>query len=116
MFHGNKKKEDKEKKPFSEEELKKAELTLHKIKSIQNDILDKKNSKKYEEENLDYLLKAASLMPDFYSLWNYRKDIIVDMKSKKSSEEFMAFIKVEIMKISKLQRDSPKSYVMWYHR
>jgi geranylgeranyl transferase type-2 subunit alpha len=115
MFHGNKKK-DVEKKPLTEEEIQKMETQLHKIKTIQKDILDKKGSKRYEEENLDYLLKVAVLMPDFYTLWNYRKDIILDMKTKKTNEEFMNFIKIEILKISKLQKDSPKSYVMWYHR
>jgi geranylgeranyl transferase type-2 subunit alpha len=115
MFHGNKKK-DVEKKPLTGEEIQKMETQLHKIKTIQKDILDKKASKRYEEENLDYLLKVAVLMPDFYTLWNYRKDIILDMKTKKTNEEFMNFIKIEILKISKLQKDSPKSYVMWYHR
>jgi geranylgeranyl transferase type-2 subunit alpha len=115
MFHGNKKK-DVEKKPLTMEELQKMETQLHKIKTIQKDILDKKASKKYEEEYLDYLLKVSVLMPDFYTLWNYRKSIILNMKTSKSNEEFMNFIKVEILKISKLQKDSPKSYVMWYHR
>ena len=115
MFHGNKKKEG-DKKTLTEEEIQKTEIQLHKIKTIQKDILDKKAGKKYEEENLDYLLKVAVLMPDFYTLWNYRKDIIIDLKTKKTNEEFMAFIKIEILKISKLQKDSPKSYVMWYHR
>ena len=115
MFHGNKKK-DVEKKPSTIEELQKIETQLHKIKTIQKDILDKKNSKKYGEENLDYLLKVAVLMPDFYSLWNYRKSIILHIKTNKTKEEFINFLKIEILKISKLQKDSPKSYVMWYHR
>jgi geranylgeranyl transferase type-2 subunit alpha len=114
MFHGNKKKEGK--KPLTEEELKKIESQLFKIKSIQKDILDKYHSKKYDQENLDYLLKVASLMPDYYSLWNYRKSIILDLQIKKTVEEFIQLVKMEILKISKLQKENPKSYVMWYHR
>jgi geranylgeranyl transferase type-2 subunit alpha len=116
MFHGNKKKADHEKRPLTEEELKKTEIQLHKIKTIQKDILDSKNAKKYDEEKLDYILKVATLMPDFYTLWNYRKDIISNIQLNKSKEEFLSFLKMEIQKISKLQREHPKSYTMWYHR
>lgn len=55
-------------------------------------------------------------MPDFYSLWNFRKDIILNLKQKKSDEDFITLIKTEILKISKLQKENKKSYVMWYHR
>jgi geranylgeranyl transferase type-2 subunit alpha len=114
MFHGNKKKESN--KPLTEEELQKAEEMLLKIKAIQKNILDKSEKNDLDEKNLDYLTKAAQIMNDFYTLWNYRKRIILEMKKNKSDEEFLKFIKTEINQVSYFQKNNPKSYVLWNHR
>lgn len=111
MFHGNKKKE---KTQLSEEEEKKIEEQLFKIKAIQNKILEMRNDLK--ENDLDFLLKSAVLMPDFPSLWNLRKMIILHYKDNKTEEEFYSFIKNEIKIISPIMLKNPKSYMLWYHR
>jgi len=114
MFHGNKKKEDK--KPLTEEEIQKIEVTLHKIKTIQKEILDRRDMNDLDEKNLDFLFKASSIMPDFYTLWNYRKSIILELGKNKTEQEFKNFIKNEINQISQIQKGNPKSYVIWHHR
>ena len=113
MFHGNKKKE---KKPLTEEETKGIEDKLNKIKLITEGILKKKQEKDYSEKQLDNLLKSSVLMPDFYSLWNYRKDILVHFKGIMEPQKFYEFIQKEIKAIMPVMLKNPKSYVLWFHR
>ena len=113
MFHGNKKKE---KKPLTEEETKNLEEKLNKIKLITEGILKKKQEKDYSEKQLENLLKSSILMPDFYSLWNYRKDIITHFKGIMEPEKFYEFIQKEIKSIMPVMFKNPKSYVLWFHR
>jgi len=113
MFHGNKKKE---KKPMTEEESKNLEDKLLKIKTITEGILKKKEEKDYSEKQLDNLLKSSVLMPDFYTLWNYRKDIISNYKLSTDSQKFYEFIQKELKLIMPVMIKNPKSYVLWFHR
>jgi len=114
MFHGNKKKENT--KILTEEELIKSEQQLNKIKIIQKEILERKEKPDLDEKNLELLIKVAAIMPDFYTLWNYRKKIILDLKTKKPHEEFYKFLQNEINQTSYFQKTNPKSYVLWNHR
>jgi len=113
MFHGNKKKE---KKPMTEEDSKNLEDKLIKIKTITEGILKKKEEKDYSEKQLDNLLKSSVLMPDFYTLWNYRKDIITNYKLSIESQKFYEFIQKELKLIMPVMIKNPKSYVLWFHR
>ena len=114
MFHGQKKKERKE---ITEEETKKLEETLEKIKAIQKKILNlTETNGDYIEKNLEFLLKASSMMADFYTIWNVRKKIILSLQKTKTDDENYAFIITEIKQLIPLMSCNPKSYVLWYHR
>ena len=116
MFHGNKKKE---KKIPTEEELAKIEIQLSKLKEIQKSILDMRSNPDDPtptEKKLDMLLKASMLMPDFSTLWTYRKELILGVKELKSEIEFYGFLQGEIKAIMPIMMKNAKSYVLWYHR
>lgn len=113
MFHSNKKKE---KKTLTEEEQKVLEEKLEKLKAIQNRILKMKKDKETDIKNLDFLLKAGILMPDFATMWSYRKELLYHQKTLLSEEEFYKFIIKEVENIFKIMMANPKSYVLWYHR
>ena len=113
MFHGNKKKE---KKAITEEESKSIEEKLNKIKSITEGILKKKEDKDYSEKQLENLLKTSVIMPDFYTLWNYRKDIVTSMKQGMEPSKFYEFLPKELKSIIPVMGKNPKSYVLWFHR
>jgi hypothetical protein len=113
MFHGNKKKD---KKPLTDEEIKKIEEKLEKIKAIQNKLLEMKSQKLIDEKYLDFLLKAATLMSDSSTIWNYRKQIIEHMHANNKEEDFYAFLQKELKVIIPIMLSNPKSYVLWYHR
>lgn len=113
MFHSNKKKE---KQILTEEEQKKIEEKLEKIKAIQSRILKMKHDKETDIKNLDILLKAGVLMPDFSTMWTYRKELILSHKSQISEEDFFKFLQKELENISGIMMKNPKSYVLWHHR
>jgi hypothetical protein len=113
MFHSNKKKE---KQILTDEEQKKIEEKLEKIKAIQNRILKMKFDKETDIKNLDILLKAGILMPDFSTMWSYRKELISFHKSQIPQEEFFKFLMKELENISGIMLKNPKSYVLWHHR
>jgi hypothetical protein len=113
MFHGIKKKEKKE---LTEDEIKALDEKIAKIKHIQNDLLERRTKREYFEENLINLLKAAALMPDFSTIWAYRKETILHLRTIKTDEEFIKLLTDDIKNMQKLMQANPKSYVLWYHR
>jgi len=113
MFHSNKKKE---KKALSEEEQKKLEEKLDKIKAIQNRILKMRKDKETDIKNLDFILKAGILMPDFSTMWSYRKELIIHQENILAKEDFYNFLLKEVENIFGIMMQNPKSYVLWYHR
>ncbi len=113
MFHSNKKKE---KKILTEEEQKKIEEKLEKVKAIQNRIIKMRKNNETDIKNLDFILKAGILMPDFSTMWNYRKELILHQRTVLSDQEFYDFVIKEVENIFKIMMQNPKSYVLWYHR
>jgi geranylgeranyl transferase type-2 subunit alpha len=113
MFHSNKKKE---KKALTEEEQKKLEEKLEKIKAIQNRIIKMRRDNETDIKNLDFIIKAGILMPDFSTMWSYRKQLILHQKTNLSEEEFYKFVLKEVENIFAIMMQNPKSYVLWYHR
>jgi hypothetical protein len=61
-------------------------------------------------------LKAGLLMPDFATMWSYRKELLLYQKTIIPEEEFYNFIIKEVENIFKIMMANPKSYVLWYHR
>lgn len=118
MFqHGKQKSEKRE---LTKEEQEKIDISLKKIKDINADILKKRRNpnlqERYNRKNLEYLLKASVMMTDSTTIWNYRKEIITDIKAKESESEFYDFLVKEIKDISGIMLQNPKSYVLWHHR
>lgn len=55
-------------------------------------------------------------MPDCNTLWNLRKNIILELIKNKNQDEMYKFIQNEILQISGIMKKNPKSYALWYHR
>jgi geranylgeranyl transferase type-2 subunit alpha len=113
MFHGVKRSEVKE---LTEEEKKKNELQLKKLKAIQDQILKIKAKNKYDEKSMEFLLKSSVLMPDYPTLWSIRKILIEQYLPTIKEEEAMTFLLKEIKSILPIMMKNPKSYLLWYHR
>ena len=116
MYHGRKR----EPKVIPTEEQKKenAEL-LAKIKKINQELLQRRASKQYNEENLELTGKAGALFCDNYTVWNYRREIIQEIvfnNDKKTTAEKYEFLGNELKHLLKLMMKNQKSYPLWFHR
>ena len=113
MFHGVKKSEVK---PLTEAEIRKNQETLTKIRAIQQKILQIRSHPGYDQKDMDFLLKSCSLMPDFPSIWNIRKEKLEHFISTNPWSQTIDLIKREIKSIFPIMMKNPKSYLLWYHR
>ena len=118
MFHGRKKEPQKE---ISEEEKAAAEAKLAKIMAVNKQMLLKRANKEYDQASLVQTEKFSFLSPDFSTLWNYRREILLHL-FKESKDEYatlegkLGVIKKELEFLFKGIARSPKSYSLWYHR
>jgi geranylgeranyl transferase type-2 subunit alpha len=82
MFHGRKK--EAQKVP-SAEEIAKNQEKLDKIVQINKQLLKKRAEMDYSEQALAQTEKYSFLAADFYTLWNYRREIITHLFEKMDS-------------------------------
>jgi geranylgeranyl transferase type-2 subunit alpha len=76
MFHGRKKQAYK---APTEDEVRQNKEKLDKIVLINKQILKKRAERDYSKQALAQTEKFSYLSPDFYTLWNYRREIITEV-------------------------------------
>lgn len=54
--------------------------------------------------------------PEFYTIWNYRREILVKQNQSLTIEEQKKKFEVEIKLVDSLLKAAPKSYWVWNHR
>jgi geranylgeranyl transferase type-2 subunit alpha len=89
---------------------------LEKIVIINQTLLNKRGLKDYSEQTLAQTEKFSYLSPDFYTLWNYRREIITHLFEGLDTKQRLDMIKAELELLMKNIGRSPKSYTLWYHR
>ncbi|XP_056019962.1 geranylgeranyl transferase type-2 subunit alpha-like [Ostrea edulis] len=70
----------------------------------------------FDEEGLKLTGDILSVNPDFYSLWNYRKEIFLFMKDNKEDEFVQKLMQDELGFLESCLKLNPKSYGAWQHR
>lgn len=116
MFHGRKRTDKKELTP---EELAQIEEKLTKISKNNQILLQKRKDKEYTWETLTQTEKFSFLSPDFSTLWNYRREIIVflfENELKDDPKKKLEVIGNELKFLIKGIMKSPKSYTLWFQR
>ena len=114
MFHGRKRTDKKE---LSPEELAQIEEKLTKISKNNQILLQKRKDKEYTWETLTQTEKFSFLSPDFSTLWNYRREIIVflfESELKDDPKKKLELIGNELKFLIKGIMKSPKSYTLWF--
>ena len=79
-------------------------------------VFDKKQNKEYDQEALDLTGQLLSSNPDFYSLWNFRREILQFYKTSKTSEELQTTFDNELYFLEQCLKINHKSYGSWHHR
>ena len=73
-----------------------------------------KKEKRRDVATLDLIQKMLTMNPDFYSLWNYRREILEDEYSEKDFDRSAGDRELSLSSHA-IQRN-PKSYPAWHHR
>lgn len=67
-------------------------------------------------ESLSQTEKFSILSPDFNTLWNFRREIIMHLFETLDAKARLEMVKNELMMLIKGIKRSPKSYTLWYQR
>lgn len=91
-------------------------------------LLQHRTNNDFTKEALDLTTKMLKMNPDFYTLWNYRRDILMSINSnvfqldnnntnsKIDSIEGNAIRDDELYLSAEGIKKNPKSYGAWHHR
>ena len=89
---------------------------LEKIQRLHQLVFDQILSKTYTAEGFVLSEKAMMVSPDIYTFLNFRKNLLISKISEASPEEKVKIFVAELDLLSKIIKESPKSYTLWYHR
>jgi len=102
--------------PPTEEERRKQEQRLRAILNMHEAVLQAQQQATYTQESLDLTTKCITLSPDFYSVFNFRRRILQCLLEDQSEEAKAELLGKELDTLTKITRESPKSYTLWFHR
>ncbi|UZO04232.1 uncharacterized protein OCT59_024623 [Rhizophagus irregularis] len=107
-------------KPSAEVEKLRKEKEVTKIKEYRNLVesyFQKKDKKEFDNDALALTTKILSQNPDFYSIWNFRRLILLNGLLKECSEEDkQQTLSTELVFLQELFQLNPKSYWIFNHR
>lgn len=99
-------------------ELEKPKVELY--KKLSNRVLEGKKQKIYNESYLKLATDLLEWNPELYTVWNYRKELIVNFLFKDLNEEDYekkhSILNEELYFTLKKLKGYPKSYWIWNHR
>ncbi|XP_055952485.1 geranylgeranyl transferase type-2 subunit alpha-like [Argiope bruennichi] len=79
-------------------------------------IFAKRAAEEYDEEALELTGRILEKNPDFYTLWNYRREILMFYKTVMTEEDLKQLCLNELDLTQNCLRTNPKSYATWHHR
>ncbi|TPX32726.1 hypothetical protein SmJEL517_g04199 [Synchytrium microbalum] len=103
------------------EEAEKAHLAKEaaKIKeflTIVDDMNTRRAAQIYDQGSLELTTHAIIMNSDYYTAWNYRREILVSWFTSLTDDEKQTKCTAELLLTQELVRHQPKSYWLWNHR
>ncbi|CAG5118074.1 unnamed protein product [Candidula unifasciata] len=99
-----------------EAKKKEREKKLQLYNAATSKIISKKKNGELDEELLLVSAEVLAVNPDFYTLWNYRKETFLELQKTKSKEELQKMFLSELIFLESCLRVNHKSYGTWHHR
>ncbi|KAF8314235.1 rab-protein geranylgeranyltransferase [Clavulina sp. PMI_390] len=85
--------------------------------ALQDDLLAKKAAKDYSEDAFDQTTQLLTANPEFYTIWNYRRDILTEAVFPKSTPlNVFAVLQEDLQLTMAALKVHPKVYWIWNHR
>ena len=99
-----------------ERKRKEREEKLKKYNAATQLVFGKRNDEAFSEKSLHASAKVLEANPDFYTLWNIRREIFTDLANKHPEDYVQEVMEVELMFLEACLRVNPKSYGSWHQR
>uniref|UniRef100_X2A7L7 Geranylgeranyl transferase type-2 subunit alpha n=1 Tax=Capitella teleta TaxID=283909 RepID=X2A7L7_CAPTE len=77
---------------------------------------EKRKNREYDHEALEVTGNILAANPDFYTLWNFRREILTHIKSNWEEENVFKTFDGELYFLEQCLKVNPKSYGSWQHR
>ncbi|XP_024079881.1 geranylgeranyl transferase type-2 subunit alpha-like [Terrapene carolina triunguis] len=79
-------------------------------------IFEKRKTGQLDKEALELTNQILGVNPDFATLWNFRREILLRLEPEGSPEEMQSLCRGELSFLESCLRVNPKSYGTWHHR
>uniref|UniRef100_W5K0A0 Geranylgeranyl transferase type-2 subunit alpha n=1 Tax=Astyanax mexicanus TaxID=7994 RepID=W5K0A0_ASTMX len=99
-----------------EEKRKGREKKLKVYLTVRDAIFSKRSNGELDEEALQFTQQLLCSNPDFATLWNYRREILLHLETVKEEDEIQKLYEAELFFIETCLKMNPKSYGSWHHR
>ncbi|MFT7809354.1 geranylgeranyl transferase type-2 subunit alpha [Arapaima gigas] len=99
-----------------EEKRKEREKKLKVYLSSRDACFSKRKQGLLDEEALQLTQQLLSANPDFATLWNYRREILLYLETIRSEDEIQRLYEEELSFLEICLKVNPKSYGTWHHR
>ncbi|KAA0706755.1 Geranylgeranyl transferase type-2 subunit alpha [Triplophysa tibetana] len=99
-----------------EEKRKEREKKLKVFVSARDAVFKKRSAGENDEEALQLTQQLLSSNPDFATLWNYRREILMHLETLREKDDVQKLFETELNFIEGCLKVNPKSYGSWHHR
>ncbi|KIM87553.1 hypothetical protein PILCRDRAFT_815105 [Piloderma croceum F 1598] len=85
--------------------------------ALTDDLLSRKKDKDWSKEAFDLTTRLLQVNPEFYTIWNYRRSIMLNgLFPPSSPEEINSLLASELSMTTAALKAHPKVYWIWNHR
>lgn len=99
------------------ERAKKEREKIEVYTKLTNDVLAKKAANDYSEDAFDLTTQLLTINPEFYTIWNYRRDILINGVFPQSTPlNINVILKEDLQLTLAALKQHPKVYWIWNHR
>ena len=98
------------------EEIAAEKQRLEKIQKLHKLVFDEIKSNEYTEAGFTLSEKAMTISPDIYTFLNFRRNLLISRLTSATPEEKVSILASELNLLTKIIKESPKSYTLWLHR
>ncbi|XP_055778822.1 geranylgeranyl transferase type-2 subunit alpha [Salvelinus fontinalis] len=99
-----------------EEKRKEREKKLKIYVASRDAIFTKRMEGVLDDEALQLTQQLLSSNPDFATLWNYRREILLHLETVREEDDVQKMYEAELLFLESCLKVNPKSYGSWHHR
>ncbi|KAI8816880.1 geranylgeranyltransferase type II [Fimicolochytrium jonesii] len=99
-----------------EAQREKSRKKLGEYRKLTDALSKKRRDDIYDNEAFDLTTKILAMCPEYYTMWNYRRKIMLDRRKTLSDEAYQSLCLSELKLADEALKANPKSYWVWNHR